>query len=68
MKHDKLSSLLAKVISDPTKIQVKLKAEFVDVAYPPIFQSGGDYNFKFSASSNSKPMHYGVIVCQAGAK
>jgi len=40
----------------------------VDVAYPPLFQSGGDYDLKLSAGSNDKPMHYGVIVCQAGAR
>lgn len=40
----------------------------VDVAYPPLFQSGGDYDLKLSASSNDKTMHYGVIVCAAGAR
>lgn len=26
--------------------QVKLKAEMVDIAYPPIIQSGGKYDLK----------------------
>ena len=45
-----------------------VQAEFVDVAYPPIIQSGGEYDLKLSAGSNDKKMHYGVIVCQAGAR
>lgn len=29
------------VVSEPTKIGVKLKADNCDIAYPPVFQVGG---------------------------
>jgi nucleosome binding factor SPN SPT16 subunit len=45
-----------------------VQADFVDVAYRPIIQSGGEYDYKLSGSSNDKPMHYGVILCQSGAR
>ncbi len=41
VKHSKLCSSTEEVITDPSKINVKLKKENVDIAYPPIFQSGG---------------------------
>lgn len=45
-----------------------LQADLIDVAYPPLFQSGGEYDFKLSATSNNKAMHYGVIICSVGAR
>lgn len=44
------------------------QADFVDVAYRPIIQSGGEYDYKLSGTSNDKAMHYGVILCQVGAR
>jgi len=46
MKHSKLSERIEEVISKPEKVRVKLKEELVDIAYPPIVQSGGAYDFK----------------------
>lgn len=66
--HVKLTDRLESVILEPSKIDVRLKKEMVDIAYPPIFESGGEYNLKISGSSSDKPMDYGVIVCQAGAR
>jgi nucleosome binding factor SPN SPT16 subunit len=48
--------------------QVKLKAGNVDIAYPPIIQSGGAYDLRVSAQSSDKPLSYDVIVCQLGAR
>ena len=45
-----------------------LQADVVDVAYPPIFQSGGNYDLKLSGISDDNPMHYGVVVCAVGAR
>ena len=45
-----------------------LQTDYVDVAYRPIIQSGGEYDFKMSAVCNDRVMHYGVILCQAGAR
>lgn len=68
VKHSTLSIQLEDAISNPMKINVKLKPELVDVAYPPLFQSGGEYEIKFSKVSNDKNMHYGVIICHVGAR
>jgi nucleosome binding factor SPN SPT16 subunit len=68
VKHSKIAEHLEDAIANPAKVNVKLKPELVDVAYAPLVQSGGEYDFKLSAVSNEKPMHYGVICCQLGAR
>lgn len=41
----------------------------VDMCYPAIIQSGGNYSLKFSASSDKNTtLHFGVIVCSLGAR
>ena len=40
----------------------------VDIAYPPLFQSGGEYDLKLSSLSSDKLLHYGVIIACLGAK
>jgi nucleosome binding factor SPN SPT16 subunit len=45
-----------------------LQSEVVDVAYPPLFQSGGKYDLKLSTTSDDSTLHYGVIVVAAGAR
>ena len=40
----------------------------VDMCYPAIIQSGGNYSLKFSAVSDDKPLHFGAIVCLLGAR
>ena len=44
------------------------QADVVDVAYPPLFQSGGQYNLNLLSKSNDKYLHYGVIICALGAR
>ncbi|GIL93381.1 hypothetical protein Vretifemale_20793, partial [Volvox reticuliferus] len=69
MKHSKLSEMCEEAITDPQKVQVKLKAENCDIAYPPSFQSGGSYDLKVSAISNDMPLHDdGVIVVSLGTR
>ena len=46
MKHRKFSEKIEETITKPDKIQLKLKPEAVDIAYPPIVQSGGVYDFR----------------------
>ena len=47
VKHSKLSEQTEEVINDPAgKLSVKLRQDNVDIAYPPIIQSGGDYDLK----------------------
>lgn len=46
VKHSKLTEQTEQVVIEPAKVQVKLKPENCDIAYPPIFQSGGKYDLK----------------------
>ncbi|KAL5106909.1 hypothetical protein TcWFU_006087 [Taenia crassiceps] len=42
--------------------------EFLEICYDPIIQSGGNYNLKFSAENDKKPMHFGTIICSLGVR
>lgn len=45
------------------------QADSVDIAYPPLVQSGGDYDLRLAAgTSKDTHIHYGVIVCHLGAR
>ncbi|KAG5562363.1 hypothetical protein RHGRI_005186 [Rhododendron griersonianum] len=69
--HTVLMDETEKAILDPTKIKVKLKAENVDICYPPIFQSGGNFDLRPSASSNDEFLYYdsaSVIICAVGSR
>ncbi|XP_071723196.1 FACT complex subunit SPT16-like [Rutidosis leptorrhynchoides] len=69
--HSSLSEEAEKAIMDPSKAKVKLRAENVDICYPPIFQSGGQFDLKPSATSNDELLYYdsgSVIICAVGAR
>ncbi|XP_051146785.1 FACT complex subunit SPT16-like [Andrographis paniculata] len=69
--HSSLMDDTEKVILEPTRIKVGLKAENVDICYPPIFQSGGVFDLKPSASSNDDNLFYdstSVIICAIGCR
>lgn len=71
VSHSSLMDDTEKVILEPAKIKVKLKAENVDICYPPIFQSGGEFDLKPSAASNDSNLYYdstSVIICAIGAR
>lgn len=71
VSHSSLMDDTEKVILEPAKIKVKLKRENVDICYPPIFQSGGDFDLKPSASSNDDNLCYdstSVIICAVGSR
>ncbi|KAL1831897.1 hypothetical protein DCAR_0101912 [Daucus carota subsp. sativus] len=71
VSHSSLMDETEKVIAEPAKIKVKLKAENVDICYPPIFQSGGEFDLKPSASSNDQSLYYdstSVILCAIGTR
>ena len=58
------------MITDPEKY-VKMKADDVDICYPPVFQSGRVFDLKPSAVSNDDALYYdalGVILCAIGAR
>nr|XP_043628802.1 FACT complex subunit SPT16-like [Erigeron canadensis]XP_043628810.1 FACT complex subunit SPT16-like [Erigeron canadensis] len=69
--HSSLMDDTEKAILEPTRIKVKLKADNVDICYPPIFQSGGNFDLKPSASSNDDNLSYdtaSVIICALGSR
>ncbi|XAR52735.1 hypothetical protein NMG60_11020956 [Bertholletia excelsa] len=71
VSHSSLMDDTEKVILEPAKVRVKLKAENIDICYPPIFQSGGAFDLKPSASSNDENLHYdstSVIICAIGSR
>ena len=68
VKHSKLSEEIEQVLVDPQKIQVKLTAANLDIAYAPIVQSGGVYDLKVSAASDDRRLEYDVILCSLGAR
>uniref|UniRef100_A0A7N0U8U9 FACT complex subunit n=1 Tax=Kalanchoe fedtschenkoi TaxID=63787 RepID=A0A7N0U8U9_KALFE len=71
VSHSSLMDDTEKIILEPSKIKVKLKAENIDICYPPIFQSGGEFDLKPSASSNDDNLYYdptSVIICAIGSR
>ncbi|WCJ39284.1 FACT complex subunit SPT16 [Euphorbia peplus] len=69
--HSALMDEAEKAIMDPSKAKVKLRAENCDICYPPIFQSGGEFDLKPSAASNDEHLYYdpaSVIIVAIGAR
>lgn len=51
------------------KVDPAVKLEYVDICYPPIIQSGGNYSLKASAMSNEERLaKKGVILFSAGLR
>lgn len=63
--HSKLSSIVTKGLEKCQYIKDHGKNHF-DVIYPPIIQSGKNYQLKYSCASDDEPMHYGTICCSFG--
>ena len=70
VSHAKLSEECEDQILDPAKkLGLKdIEADDVDICYPPIVQSGGEYELKMSAQSSDKKLHYGVVAISLGAR
>ena len=68
VKHDELASQVEEIILDPSKIGLNVSSDSVDACYTPIIQSGGNYDVKISAQSNSEFLSSDVIICSLGAK
>lgn len=69
--HSLLMDEAEKAILEPTKAGVKLRAENVDICYPPIFQSRGAFDLRPSAASNDELLYYdsgSVIICAVGSR
>ncbi|KAL8545355.1 hypothetical protein ACS0TY_005507 [Phlomoides rotata] len=69
--HATLMEETERAIQDPFKIGCKLKADNVDICYPPIFQSGGKFDLRPSAVSSDDELYYdsaSVIICAIGSR
>lgn len=67
VKHSKLAEGVDTAISDKKYVQ-NVDVTQVDMCYPAIIQSGGNYSLKFSVVSDKNILHFGVIVCSLGAR
>ena len=67
VRHAKFTAKLEEAITDPAKLGIKLRADNVDIAYPPIVQSGGVYDLRASAQSDDRHLQYDVITASIGA-
>lgn len=67
VKHTKLAEGVEKALTDK-KYVPNLDTSQIEICYPAILQSGGNYRLKFSASSDREPVHFGAIVCSFGAR
>lgn len=56
------------IISDPSKIKLNVPADIVDSCYEPIVQSGGQYDIRINATTNSQLLTPNVIICSLGAR
>lgn len=67
VKHIKLAEGVESAISDKKYVS-GVDVSQVDMCYPAIIQSGGNYNLKFSVMSDKNTLHFGAIICCLGAR
>ncbi|XP_047357089.1 FACT complex subunit spt16 isoform X1 [Vespa velutina] len=67
VKHSKLAEGVDTAITNK-KYVTGVDVTQVDMCYPAIIQSGGNYSLKFSVVSDKYTLHFGVIVCSLGAR
>ncbi|RLU21260.1 hypothetical protein DMN91_005633 [Ooceraea biroi] len=68
VKHSKLAEGVDTAITNK-KYVTGVDISQVDMCYPAIIQSGGNYSLKFSAvSDKNTTLHFGVIICSLGAR
>ncbi|PKK17178.1 FACT complex subunit SPT16-like, partial [Columba livia] len=67
VRHSKLAEAVEKAIEEK-KYLAGADPSAVEMCYPPIIQSGGNYNLKFSVISDKSHMHFGAITCSMGIR
>ena len=67
VKHSKLAEGIENALNDKEYVG-NLDTSQLDLCYPAIVQSGGNYKLKFSHATDSNPVHFGAIVCTFGAR
>lgn len=68
MTHEDITAKIESIILDPSKIKLEIAKEFVDICFSPIVQSGGVYDVKVSAVSNTDNLSPDVILCSLGVR
>lgn len=67
VRHSKLAEGVESAIQDKKYVS-GVDVNQVDMCYPAIIQSGGNYSLKFSAVSDKNNLHFGSIICSFGAR
>ncbi|KAI1901230.1 hypothetical protein AGOR_G00032160 [Albula goreensis] len=67
VRHSKLAEAVEKAIEEK-KYLGGADPSTVEMCYPPIIQSGGNYSLKFSVVSDKNHMHFGAITCAMGIR
>ncbi|KAK2787451.1 FACT complex subunit spt16 [Emmonsiellopsis sp. PD_33] len=58
----------AKFFNKLAKLPPEFDAQQIDWAYGPVIQSGGNYDLKFTAVSDSNNLHTGIIIAGFGIR
>ncbi|XP_026545907.1 FACT complex subunit SPT16-like, partial [Notechis scutatus] len=67
VRHSKLAESVEKAIEEK-KYLSGADPFTVEMCYPPIIQSGGTYNLKFSVVSEKSYIHFGTVTCAMGIR
>lgn len=67
VKHQKLAEGVESALTDKKYVS-GVDTSQLDMCYPAIIQSGGNYALKFSVMSDKNYLHFGAIVCSLGAR
>ncbi|KAH0626228.1 hypothetical protein JD844_001073 [Phrynosoma platyrhinos] len=67
VRHSKLAESVEKAIEEK-KYLSGADPSTVEMCYPPIIQSGGNYNLKFSVVSEKSYVHFGTVTCAMGIR
>lgn len=67
VKHSRLADGVEKAHQD-RKYLKSVDPQFVELCYTPIIQSGGNFNLKFSVTSDKNNLHFGAIICALGIR
>lgn len=67
VKHATLAEEVEKALTN-RKIVSGVDVSQLEMCYPAIIQSGGNYGLKFSVISDKNTLHFGAIICSLGAR
>lgn len=67
VKHSKLAEGVEQALNDKKYVS-GVDMSQLDMCYPAIIQSGGNYSLKFSAVSDKNHLHFGAIICSLGVR